>query len=281
MSQDGPRDNDEGRITIRLQAIKEAIDQTRDSFLAALSDMRDPKLRSDGVDRALSAVPQLLLIMQIRPLFYERVHGIAGPPVYPAEAEPRRRMIIEEMASIMGRLVCPAFGRDHIPSGALFSDCARWLGGHPGDTYGPVGYANPSAPDAVELDHRHVAVLVVKLTASAKGVRERPLIEGIVGAPSYDVFLKWQSRVSATSRKRMRDWGKRANKQYGASGAALPPIDLALDESRAVAKHPYEREALRLYTEEGTPALAKLFAWIGRTGDYRERSGRHGKGDNP
>jgi hypothetical protein len=278
MSQDDPSEDYGGRITISLQAIQEAIDRQRDSFLAALSDMRDPKLRGDGVDRALSAATQLLLVMQIRPLFYERVHGIAGPPVYPADAEPRRRMILEEMASIMGRLVRPAFGWDHIPSGALFDDCARWLGGHPGDTYGPIGHANPSTPDRVELDHRHVAVLLLKLIAAAKGVRERPLAEGIPGAPNYDAFLKWQSRVPATSRKRFQDWGKRANNQHGAGGASLPPIDLTLNESTAIASHPYEREALRLYTEDGELALAKLFAWIGRTGDYRERSGRHGKG---
>jgi hypothetical protein len=276
VSQDDPNDDDGGRITIRLQAIKEAIDQTRDSFLAALSDMRDPKLRSDGVDRALSAVAQLLLVMQVRPLLYERVHGIGGPPVYPAEAEPRRRMIIEEMASIMGRLVRPAFGWDHIPSGALFDDCARWLGGHPGDTYGPIGYANPATPDRVELDHRHVAVLLLKLIAAAKGIRELRLVECTSGAPSYSAYLKWQSRVPATSRKRVQHWGKRSNKQHRAGGASLPPIDLTQAESSAI--QPHEREALRLYTEEGKRALAKLFAWIGRTGDYRERSGRHGKG---
>jgi hypothetical protein len=261
--------------------MKAAIDQTRDRFLAALEDMRDTNLRGEAVHRALNAVAEMLLVMQTSSLLYERVHGIDGPPVYPDEEKPRRRMIIEEMASIMSRLVRPAFGLDHIPSGALISDCVRWLGGHPGDTYCQVGYANPSSPDRVELGHRHVAVLLFKLIAAAKGIGERSMIKDIPHAPTYDTFLKWQRKVPTASRKWFQDLGKRAFKQHGADTALLPAIDLTPNENSATSILPYGQETLQLYREEGEPALAKLFAWIGRTRGFRERSRRHGKSGSP
>jgi hypothetical protein len=261
-----------------LKAIAENIAAANRDYLDAMVRLRDLPLvhdtraqRAKTIREALHAAILVNRAMMTGVLIQEHLFGPDGRPVQADDPEAARLAAMEEMAAILVWVLFPMLGDDHYACAALHADIQRWREGAQSEIYRPVGYRNPASPDAVRRADREVAVLLFKLTASARGIAEAKLLQQIPGAPSYATFrTTWQQEVGKASRDLMVRCGQHHRTAPPDTAFSWPlPAGYRLTIAEA--------QALRAF-EDGELTLEKLFALVQGTGPYEGLGRRHERG---